>query len=134
MTFYPVKTAFFAILVVILTQNTLYAQNRIVIHPLKASWYSTDSLKKEGTWSYSNGIMANGQRFNDKALTCACRLYPLGTKLKITNLKNGQSVIVTVTDRIGKRFANSRIDLSQGAFSRIANLKEGLIIIRVEMV
>lgn len=98
---------------------------------LKASWYSNQSLVKEGTWKRSGGIMANGRRFDENALTCATRLYPLGTHLLITNLDNGKSVTVKVTDRIGKRFAKTRIDLSKGAFKRIANLKKGLIPIKV---
>lgn len=102
---------------------------------VKASWYSEASLIKEGTRASGEPqIMANGKVFNENALTCACRLYPLGTMLKITNIENGKSVIVKVTDRIGKRFAKSRIDLSKKAFQNIASLKKGLIKISVEEV
>lgn len=101
---------------------------------LTASWYSLESLKKEGTYAYSHGRMANGETFLEDELTCACRLYPLGTRLKITSIKTGKSVYVWVTDRIGKRFATSRIDLSKYAFSRIADLKQGIIKIKVEEV
>ncbi len=100
---------------------------------LKASWYSMESLKKEGTYAKSNGFMANGRVFKDNSLTCAARLYPLGTKLMVTNLANGKSVIVVVTDRIGKRFAKSRIDLSRGAFQKIADLKKGILVVNVKM-
>lgn len=101
---------------------------------LKASWYSIASLKKEGTYRYSKAIMANGQLFNDLAPTCATRLYPLNTWLRIININNNQSVLVKVTDRIGKRFAEKRIDLSRGAFSQIAELKQGVIPISVEVI
>lgn len=103
----------------------LYAQELI------ASWYSIDSLKQEGTYKHSKGVMANGQLFNDNAPTCATRLYPLNTWLCVTNIKSGQSIIVKVTDRIGKRFATKRIDLSKGAFSQIANLKQGIVSVKV---
>ena len=99
---------------------------------LKASWYSENSLKKEGTWAFSHGVMANGQPFNENALTVACRLFKLGSRLKVTNLNNGKSVIVKVTDKIGKKFAKTRIDLSKGAFQKIADLKQGLIEVKVE--
>ena len=102
--------------------------------PLKASWYSVASLKAESTYKTSKGIMANGKVFDENALTCATRLYKLGTMLKITNKVNGKSVVVKITDRIGKRFANKRIDLSKKAFSLIADLKEGIIPITVEEV
>lgn len=102
---------------------------------IQASWYSVDSLKKEGTWK--NGKeqrMANGDRFSDNGLTCASRMFPLGAKLDITNLRNGRSVQVVVTDRIGKRFAKTRIDLSKAAFKRIADLKEGVVKVRIKRI
>ena len=101
---------------------------------LTASWYSVDSLKREGTYKYSKGVMANGEIFNDNDSTCATRLYPLGIYLCITNLQNNKMVIVKVTDRIGKRFAKTRIDLSKGAFSKIADLKQGIIQVKVEAI
>lgn len=107
--------------------------NNIVITPLRASWYSVESLHKEGTWRNSHGLMANGKVFKDDVLTCATRLYPLGTKLRIKNLNNNKSVVVVVTDRIGKRFKYTRIDLSKSAFNNIGRLNEGLIPVRVEM-
>ena len=101
---------------------------------LTASWYSIDSLKKEGTFKYSKGVMANGKVFNDNNFTCACRLYPLGSILRITNLSNGKSVEARVTDRIGKRFANSRVDLSRSAFLKIADLKQEIVKVSVEQI
>jgi rare lipoprotein A len=78
--------------------------------------------------------MANGHLFSDDKLTCATRLYNLGTILRVTNISNGKSVIVKVTDRIGKRFAQTRIDLSKSAFQSIADLKQGVIPVSVEEV
>ena len=99
---------------------------------LKASWYSIDSLKKEGTYAYSKGIMANNKLFRDDCLTAAARCFPLGCVVNVTNCANGKSVRVVITDRIGKRFAKTRIDLSKGAFLRIADLKQGLVNVKVE--
>lgn len=76
--------------------------------------------------------MANGHRFDERQLTCATRLYPLGSKLQVTNKDNHKSVIVTTTDRIGRRFATKRIDLSPSAFSRIANLQQGIVPVQVK--
>lgn len=101
---------------------------------LKASYYSTESLKKEGTFKLSKGIMANGQRFDDKAMTCATRIYPLGSWVEVKNISNGKKVVVKVTDRIGKRFARSRIDLSKSAFKKIAELKTGIVPIKVRRI
>ena len=102
---------------------------------MKASYYSVQSLKKEGTWRVSNGIMANGKRFDENALTCATgKQYPLGSHLMVTNKSNGKSVVCKVTDRIGKRFYNSRIDLSLGAFKRLDSPTKGLLVVNVQRV
>lgn len=80
---------------------------------MKASYYSTQSLKKEGTWAKSGGIMANGHRFDENALTCATgKQYPLGSRLLVTNKANGKSVVCVVSDRISRRFYTTRVDSS----------------------
>lgn len=101
---------------------------------LTASWYSVESLKKEGTYKHSKGVMANGDLFSDTGFTCANRIYALGTMLRVTNIKSGKSVIVRTTDRIGIRFANSRIDLSRLAFSKLDKLEKGIISVKVEVI
>ncbi len=101
---------------------------------LKASWYSTASLIREGTYKHSKGVMANGHIFNDNANTCATRLFSLGSILRIQERTSGRCVNVTVTDRIGKRFAKQRIDLSRKAFARISSLNKGLINVTVERI
>ena len=45
---------------------------------------------------------ATGERFDSKALTASTRAYPLGTRIRVTNLKNSKSVVVRVNDR-GRR-------------------------------
>jgi len=100
---------------------------------LKASWYSCASLRAEGTWKHGEQKMANGKRFDENALTCAARLWPLGTVLRVTNVKTGKSVRVVVADRIGKRFAHTRVDLTKAAFARIAGLEQGVVKVRVEV-
>ena len=42
---------------------------------------------------------ASGQRLNDRALTAAHRTLPFGAKVKVTNKRNGKSVVVTISDR-----------------------------------
>jgi len=101
---------------------------------MEASYYSTESLKKEGTYAYSNGIMANGCRYRDDALTCASWDYSLGTLVTVTNLENKKKVTVRVTDRTARRFKGKRIDLSAAAFDKIARRKQGIVSISVEVV
>jgi rare lipoprotein A (peptidoglycan hydrolase) len=99
---------------------------------LTASYYSVQSLKEEGTYAYSGGRMANGLRFRDSGATCACNGYPLGTRLLVTNLRNGRSVVVLVTDRTARRFTGKRIDLAISQFAKIASLKQGIARVTVE--
>ena len=98
---------------------------------LTASYYSLASLKAEGTFKTSQGVMANGELFKDDDMVCATRLYPLYSVLKVRCLKTNKSVVVVVKDRIGKRFAKTRIDLSKGAFRQIAPIKWGITKVEV---
>ena len=76
---------------------------------------------------------ANGDIFNMHAMTCAApKKYKFGTMLKVTNVHNGKSVTVKVTDRGG--FGNNVIDLTYGAFGRIADHSSGRIKVNVEVV
>ena len=71
---------------------------------------------------------ANGEIFSNNNLTAAYNHVPLVTTLKVINIKNNKFVIVKVNDRCG---INSRIDLSQKAFSSIADLKSGIIKVNI---
>ena len=63
---------------------------------------------------------ANGERFNPNGFTAAHRTLPFGTRVLVTNIGNGKSVIVRINDR--GPFAHRRIiDLSLGA-ARIVGL------------
>ncbi|MFN4142252.1 septal ring lytic transglycosylase RlpA family protein [Aestuariivirga sp.] len=57
---------------------------------------------------------ANGERFDPHGLTAAHRTLPFGTRVLVTNLKNGKSVIVRINDR-GPHIRGRVIDLSLGA-------------------
>lgn len=57
---------------------------------------------------------ANGERFDPHDYTAAHRTLPFGTRVLVTNLKNGKSVIVRITDR-GPHVKGRIIDLSLGA-------------------
>jgi rare lipoprotein A len=96
----------------------------------KASYYTYESARQAG----NSGIMANGQRMVNSAMTCAFNGLPFNTWLRVTNLKNGRSCIVRVTDRGGFKRYGRVIDLSKRAFESIANIKEGVILVKIEVV
>jgi rare lipoprotein A len=87
------------------------------------------------TWyggQFHGNYTKSGEVFDKNKLTCASNHFKLGTKLKITNLENGKSVIVKVNDT--GAFKDKNIDLSEGAFKRIADLKQGRIEIKVKKI
>ena len=57
---------------------------------------------------------ASGARFNPNAMTAAHRTLPFGTKVRVTNKRNGKTVIVTINDR-GPFIRGRIIDLSTAA-------------------
>ena len=82
-----------------------------------ASWYGEQHQGRK---------MANGQQFDRRKLTAASWYFPLGTRLRVVNVKNGASVVVTVTDR-GPNLRLQRIlDLSEAAAERLGYREDGL--------
>jgi rare lipoprotein A len=76
---------------------------------------------------------ANGERFNPHGLTAAHRSLPFGTKVLVTNLKNGKSVIVRINDR--GPFVHGRVlDLSFGAAKVVGLNLSGVAKIKFEVV
>ena len=85
-----------------------------------------------GVASYYNSgkRTANGERFNPNGLTAAHRSLPFGTRVQVTNLKTGRSVVVRINDR--GPFAGRRlIDLSLGAAKVVGLTKSGVAKVRM---
>lgn len=76
---------------------------------------------------------ASGETFDNDELTAANRSIPFGTKVKITNLKNGKSVVVKINDR-GPFTKGRAFDMSQAAFKAIGSLAAGHLPIEYEIV
>jgi rare lipoprotein A len=96
----------------------------------------TDGL--QGTASYYGGtfrgrLTASGERFNQEALTAAHKTLPLGTRVRVTNLRNGESVEVKINDR-GPYVRGRIIDLTKGAARELGMLRSGTAKVRIEVV
>ena len=74
---------------------------------------------------YHGRRTANGERFNAYGASAAHRWLPFGTRLRVTNQRNGRSVIVRINDR-GPYVGGRTLDLSYGAFSQIASPGQGV--------
>ena len=68
---------------------------------------------------------ANGERYDPQGFTAAHRKLPFGTKVKVTNLRNGKSVIVRINDR-GPFIRKRVMDLSYGAAKVIGLTRSGV--------
>ena len=77
---------------------------------------------------------ASGEVFNMWSMTCASVKYALGTRLKVTNPENNHSVIVTVNDRGAFGKYGRILDLSKGAFAKLASVSKGVITVIVEVI
>lgn len=77
------------------------------------------------SWYGSGARTANGESFNPSGLTAAHRSLPFGTRVRVTNLANGRSVVVRINDR-GPFIGGRVIDLSKGAASVIGMLGSGV--------
>ena len=76
---------------------------------------------------------ASGEIFSQHKMTCAHNTLPMGTKVKVTNLKNGKSIVVRVNDRLHHR--NPRIiDLPTGAAKKLGYTGRGIINVSVVVV
>jgi rare lipoprotein A len=77
---------------------------------------------------------ASGEVFDERELVAAHRTLPFGSVVRVTNLKNGRSVILRVIDR-GPYGRNHRkgciIDVSRGAARRLRFVRDGLVRVRI---
>lgn len=87
----------------------------------KASWYDEPQPT------------ASGERFDKNALTAAHRTLPFGTRVRVTNTRNGKSVVVRINDR-GPYSRGRIIDLSKEAARRIGMIEAGVVPVVLEIV
>lgn len=84
------------------------------------------------SWYAAGETTASGEPYEPVQLTAASRTLPLGSRILVTELATGRSVIVRVNDR-GPYVDGRCVDLSPAAFALIAPLDEGVIPVRVEI-
>jgi rare lipoprotein A len=102
----------------------------------QADQVASDGLAGIASWygdHWQGRKTASGTRFDVKKLTAAHRTLPFNTRVRVTNLDNGKSVIVLVNDR-GPYVDGRVIDLSTAAARRLGMVKKGLVPVRIEIV
>jgi rare lipoprotein A len=88
-----------------------------------ASWYGAP---------YHNRRGSNGELYNMHAMTAAHRTLPLGSIVRVTNVKTGHSALVRITDR-GPFVEGRVLDLSQAAARKVDVWQAGVAMVRVEV-
>ncbi|EHQ42412.1 septal ring lytic transglycosylase RlpA family protein [Myroides odoratus] len=95
----------------------------VVSDETKASYYHD---------KFSGKKTASGEVFDNSKYTAAHKTLPFGTKIKVTNLRNKRSVVLTVTDR-GPFTKGRSVDISKRAFMDLTdNLGRGVLDVKVE--
>lgn len=89
---------------------------------LTASWYGP---------RFHGKTTANGEVYNQYALTAAHKTLPFGTLLQITNLRNGKSAIVRINDR-GPYIEGRDLDLSKGTAKSLGFIHKGVVRVKVK--
>ena len=82
--------------------------------------------------SFNGKRTANGETFSQKKMTAACNVLPLGTWIRVTNLRNGRTVLVRTNDRLHARMKRV-VDLSRSAAEKLNYVKSGLTQVKVEV-
>jgi rare lipoprotein A len=89
-----------------------------------ASWYGNP---------FNGRRSSNGEIYDMYKMTAAHRTYPFDTMVRVTNLSNGKSAVVRITDR-GPFVDNRVIDLSFAAAQEIESIGPGVVRVRLEVI
>ena len=107
---------------------------------LSIIWMPLDLLAKEligiASWygpGFEGRVTASGERFDSNRLTLASLALPLGTKVNVTNLRNGRRVNATVNDR-GPYAKGRRFDVSKAVARRLGFTQTGMAKVKVKVI
>jgi rare lipoprotein A len=89
-----------------------------------ASWYGPGFDGRE---------TANGEVYDQEAMTAAHKSLPFGTRVRVTRVATGRQVVVRINDR-GPWFEERVIDLSRAAGAALGLMRPGIAAVRVEVV
>jgi rare lipoprotein A len=104
--------------------HPIFAQDNDETVTGTASWYGS---------KYHGRKTSSGERYNKNAMTAAHKTLPFGTKVKVTNPDNNESVILRINDR-GPFVGNRIIDVSEAAARKLDIHSEGVATVEVEVI
>lgn len=103
---------------------SFFATNTAYVADGKASYYA-DRFHGQRT--------SSGERYDKTQLTAAHVSLPFNTYVKVTNSKNGKSVIVKINDRMARK-RTAIIDLSKAAAKEVDMIRDGVVPVTIEEV
>lgn len=118
--------------------HLIFAANLAMVAPFAQTSAGTQANEMTGVCSYyarmhDGHVTAGGEKFDSNAMTAAHRQLPMGTKLKVTNLANGKSVVVTVNDR-GPFVKGRSLSVTRRAAEELGFRKQGVAKVKFEQV
>lgn len=131
------------------SRTAIMAIGAVMVVSFSTSAQTNQTLKKENKEKpavkktfygqasfYSNKFngrkTANGEIFSQSKFTCACNVLPMGTWIKVTNLRNGKSTIVKINDRLHPKMKRI-VDLTSAAAKKLGFTAAGLTRVKVEV-
>jgi rare lipoprotein A len=122
-----------AVCALLLTAAGAFAQAQPAPATASASDHRLSGLAAVYSDRLNGHKTASGKRYDKKALTAAHPTLPFGSKVKITNEKNGKSVVVTINDR-GPTQPERVFDISQAAAKQIGIGPKSMAPVKAEVV
>lgn len=108
------------------------AVRREINRPTETRFYRTPVGSGKASYYWQGQRTANGEAFKPDGISCAHKTLPFNTRIRVTNLNNGKSVVCRVNDR-GPFIAGRVVDLSRGA-ARVVNMTgAGVVPVRLEV-
>nr|WP_245256539.1 septal ring lytic transglycosylase RlpA family protein [Bartonella tamiae] len=103
-------------------KKSLYFLSVIIIVLFPISSFASEC--GNASWYALHSKTASGEMMNPSAMTAAHKTLPLGSKIRVTNQRNGKTIIVRINDR-GPFIRGRVLDLSKGAASQLGFIQSG---------
>ena len=115
------------------SKSLLILISMICISPVSAFAQSAPATIGKASYYQTGKTTANGEHFNPNGMTAAHKTLPFGTRLLVTNVATGKSVVVRVNDR-GPFIRGRVLDLARGAAAAIGMIPAGTASVRMALV
>ena len=111
-------------------------KNKIDTSRIKIEINHIEGISSFYSKNLNGTLTSTGERFYNNKFTAACNLYKLNTIVRVTNLRNGKSVLVRINDRMHPNMLRKGrvIDLSQSAAKQLIFKSKGLVKVTVEAI